>query len=109
MIVLDSNVISEMMKKERARPVVAWLRLQAALQIFTTAISVAEIMAGIMTLPAGRRRDDLAERADRVFGHGLRDRILAFDDTAAGAYARIVARGAGMDGRSRNSTPRSLR
>lgn len=91
MIILDTNVISEMMKNNRARQVVAWLRRQPALEIYTTAVTVAEVMVGIAVLPAGRRRDDLIEAAGLMFGRVLQERVLPFDHFAANAYAEIVA------------------
>jgi toxin FitB len=91
MIILDTNVISEMMKQNPARPVVTWLRFQPALTIFTTAVTVAEILAGIRILPAGKRYDQLLEGANQMFDRVLRDRILSFDHEAAEAYAEIAA------------------
>lgn len=91
MIILDTNVVSELM---RARPdpiVVAWADRQAESSLFLTAISLAEIRFGIAALPRGRRRDTLST----AFENGIRplfgNRILAFDEPASIAYAEIRA------------------
>ncbi len=91
MIVLDSNVISEVMKKDRDRHVVSWLRRQPGHAIFTTAVNVAEVMTGIALLPIGHRQDELASAAAEVFDRVLLNRILPFDRAAADSYARIVS------------------
>lgn len=88
MIVVDSNVISEMMRDHPDPTVLAWVA--TAGRLHTTAMSVAEIEYGIARLPAGRRRDQLAAAAVDVFA-GFRDVILPFDARAAHRYARVVA------------------
>ena len=90
MIVLDTNVVSEMMKAERDRRVVAWLRRHPADAIFTTTVNVAEILSGVGFLPAGRRQDDMRAIAVEIFERVFRDRILPFDRAAADAYAEIL-------------------
>jgi hypothetical protein len=94
MIVLDTNVISEMMKPPSIRsPVVyAWLREQMPDQMYTTVLSLAEIMGGIEVLPEGRRKDGIRSGAERVFADMFPGRILLFDEAAARAYGSIIAR-----------------
>lgn len=93
MIVLDTNVISEMMRPsaERSTPVVEWLRTVRLPEIATTAITVAEIAVGVNKLPEGRRRSDLRAGAARVFTTYFYDRIMPFDAPAAERYGELVA------------------
>jgi hypothetical protein len=101
MIVLDTNVVSELMRPSPAPAVLGWLRRQTGSDLYTTAITAAEIRYGIARLPDSRRRGDLARAADEVFA-AFPDQVLPFDDAAASAYADLVARrerlGAPIDG-----------
>lgn len=90
MIVLDTNVVSELMRPEPASSVLAWLREQPGNDLYTTAITVAEIRYGIARLPDGRRRAALDQAAGEVFA-AFPTQVLAFDLAAADAYADIVA------------------
>ena len=90
MIVLDTNVVSELMRAEPAPAVIAWLRRSSDDGLHTTAVTVAEIRYGIARLPLGRRRDSLRQAADEIFAAFPRQ-VLPFDLAAAGAYADIVA------------------
>ncbi len=90
MIVLDTNVVSELMRTEPAPRVVAWLQQNTDQVLATTAITVAEIQYGISRLPAGRRRATLAVAAAEIFA-AFPDQILPFDLAAAHAYADIVS------------------
>lgn len=89
MIVLDTNVLSELMRAEPAPAVVRWLAAQPPLELCTTAVSVAEIRYGIARLPRSKRRSQLAEDADEVFS-AFADQVLPFDAAAAADYADIV-------------------
>lgn len=91
MIVVDTNVLSEGMR-ERPEPIVAaWLDRQPEAEMFTTAITKAEILFGIEIAPLGRERTRLAIGAERIFFGTLLGRVLAFDDEAAIHYAQIAA------------------
>lgn len=92
MIVVDTNVISEAMKpSELCSPsVLAWLRAQDPLQVFTTAVNVAEILVGLADMPEGRRRADKIAAAHRVLAL-FEGRVLAFDHECAAAYAAVAA------------------
>ena len=90
MIVLDTNVVSELMRPEPVSTVLAWLREQPGNDLYTTAITVAEIRYGIARLPDGRRRTALNQAAGEVFA-AFPDQVLAFDLAAADAYAAVVA------------------
>jgi predicted nucleic acid-binding protein len=90
-MVLDTNVLSELMRPQPAAHVMAWFDGRAETAFFITAITRAEILLGIDLLPAGRRRDALAEAASRMFEQDFGGRCLPFDEHAAGIYARVVA------------------
>jgi predicted nucleic acid-binding protein len=90
-IVLDTNVLSEMMRPAPAESVVRWMATQPATSLYTTSITQAEILHGIMLLPAGRRRNALEAAAVAMFDEDFDGRILAFGSDAARPYARIAA------------------
>ena len=85
MIVIDTNVVSEMMKPEPERAVVTWLRSEDGQDLYTTSITVAEILYGLARLPLGRRREQLALAARDLFG-GFVEHVLPFDVAAASRY-----------------------
>lgn len=89
MILLDTNVVSEAMKPEPDRRVLAWLDAQAAETLFLSSVTVAELLFGVAALPAGRRRDGLAQAVDGLVA--LFDaRTLSFDTAAARQYADLA-------------------
>lgn len=90
MFVLDTNVLSELMRPAPDPAVWGWVEAAPRVSLYTTAITRAEIMAGIGSLPAGQRRASLAEAAWAMFDHDLAGRVLSFDTGAADAYAEIV-------------------
>jgi predicted nucleic acid-binding protein len=90
MIVLDTNVLSEVMKPSPDITVAAWMARQIPAALFTTAVTEAEIRLGIEVLPAGRRKQGLETASQRIIA--LFDtRILPFDSTATQLFAQIVA------------------
>lgn len=91
MIVLDTNVLSEVVRLSPSPKVVRWLVEQEPVSIFTTAVTQAETLYGLESLPAGKRRSGLQVALDKIFGE-FRGRILPFDEDAARAFAKIVAR-----------------
>lgn len=90
MIVLDTNVVSELMRPEPAPQVVTWLRRQPSGTLATTAITVAEIRYGLARLPDGRRATDLRSLADQLLG-AFPAQVLPFDADAAARYGTLVA------------------
>jgi len=88
-VVLDTNVISELMRATPDARVRDWVREVLPDLIFTTSVTLAEVRFGIARLAAGRRRALLGAAADDVFGT-FADRVLPFDAAAANAYADIV-------------------
>jgi predicted nucleic acid-binding protein len=90
MIVVDTNVLSEVMKPSPAPAVVVWLAGVELEGLFTTVVNEAEIRLGIELLPNGRRKRELQEAAERIIA--LFDiRILSFDSMATQYFAQIVA------------------
>lgn len=90
MIVLDTNVLSELMKAAPAASVTEWVATQPASRLFITAVTQAEILYGIGLLPKGQRRDSIAIAAKAMFDEDFTARILAFNSDAATAYADIT-------------------
>lgn len=88
-VVLDTNVISELMRATPDARVRDWVREVLPDLIFTTSVTLAEVRFGIARLAAGRRRALLGAAADDVFGT-FADRVVPFDAAAANAYADIV-------------------
>src|ERR1700676_3088788 len=91
MLILDTNVLSEIMKASPLPRVMEWWSHQQSGDIFVTTITVAEILYGIEILPKGRRHDSLRAEAEVVFTQDFAGRILPFDEDAARAYSRIAA------------------
>jgi len=89
-IVLDTNVVSELMRPSPSSVVVAWLHAHSERDLYTTSITLAEIHYGIERLPDGRRKDVLRRTADDVFT-GFEEDVLAFDAKAALQFATIVS------------------
>jgi predicted nucleic acid-binding protein len=90
MIILDTNVISEAMSSAPNTNLSRWLSGQLTSQLFTTAISLAEILYGIELLPIGKRRSGLFVTAESMFAKLFAGRILTFDAPAARAFAPIA-------------------
>ena len=89
MIVLDTNVVSEAMKPEPDKAVRAWLNDQSAETIYLSSVTLAELLFGIGALPAGKRKDMLAQALDGLMLL-FRDRVLPFDADAARQYAELA-------------------
>ncbi|HAN73282.1 MAG TPA: VapC toxin family PIN domain ribonuclease [Planktothrix sp. UBA8407] len=90
MIVLDTNVVSEVMHSKGSLVVRQWVAAQPITNLFTTTITQAEILYGIALLPSGKRQTELSKSAELMFAEDFAGRILAFDETAAIAFARIA-------------------
>lgn len=88
-VILDSNVVSELMRPTPDARVVTWVTGQSPVAVCTTSVTLAEVRYGIARLPTGRRRTLLGEAADDVFT-SFAERVLAFDEVAAGHYADVV-------------------
>ena len=91
MIILDTNVISEIMKPHPDPTVMAWLEAQDPAQLATTTVCVAEITYGLARLDPGERRSRLETRFGQLLAEGLAGRIFGFDLSAAAHYGPLVA------------------
>jgi hypothetical protein len=91
MIILDTNVLSETMLPSPSPRVLEWLASQPVEELCTTAVTKAEILAGIARMPQGRRRRELQDQADGMFREDFDRGILSFDGAAAELYAEIMA------------------
>ncbi|MBZ5794334.1 type II toxin-antitoxin system VapC family toxin [Burkholderia contaminans] len=92
MILVDTNVISEPLRREPSAAVIEWLDAQNVETLFLAAISLAEIRLGVAVLPEGRRREWLHQSIEQRVLPLFRGRILPFDDAASKAYASLRAR-----------------
>ena len=91
MIVLDTNVISDLMRPTPEPAVLVWFSGQISAELYLTAVSEAELRAGAAILPPGRRRDRIAAEIDAMVRQDFAGRVLPFDSAAARAYADIAA------------------
>lgn len=91
MVILDTNVISELLRAQPEPRVEAWVGAQGAADLYLTTISEAELRYGVAILPAGRRRAALTAAVDAIVREDFQARVLPFDGRAAVAYARIAA------------------
>jgi len=91
MIVLDTNVLSEVLRPAPEQRVMAWLDRQPRASIFTSAVTQGEILYGIRLMPDGQRRKKLWQAALAIFSEEFSGRVLSFDDEAASRYADIAA------------------
>ena len=90
MLVVDTNVLSELMRPTPDTAVASWVAGRATSSLHLTAISEAELRCGLAIMPAGRRRDGLAQGLERMLRTGFANRVLPFDSAAASAYAEIA-------------------
>jgi len=97
-IVLDTDVLSELLRPEPDANVLAWLAGHRRAERYTTTISEGEIASGLALLPKGRRRDALTQAVARLLCERLGGRVLPFDRAAAAAYGEITAKRRTTDG-----------
>lgn len=91
MYVLDTNVISELMRPAGAVHVFNWIAARPLGELFTTAVTQAEILFGLSLMPPGRRRSQLVAAAEAMFANEFAGRVLTFDAAASRHYADIRA------------------
>ncbi len=91
MIILDTNVLSALMRQVPEAPVVAWLDRQSAESVWITSITLFEARLGLALLPKGRRRQALESAFARLLEEDLEDRVLSFDSAAASEAASLAA------------------
>jgi predicted nucleic acid-binding protein len=91
MFLIDTNVISELMRATPAPSVLSWFSTQDPSTLYLSAVTEAELRTGIAILPAGQRREGLRAALDATISEDFEGRILPFDTDAAKAYAEIAA------------------
>lgn len=91
MIIVHTNVISEVLRINRSEAAVAWLDEQMVETLFLASTSVAELALGLECLPAGKRKTALSNGVNKIMSVYFANRILPFDREAALAYGRLVA------------------
>jgi toxin FitB len=92
MILLDTNVVSEPIRRHPDNRVLDWLDAQVIETLYFSTISLAELLLGVENLPIGRRRTTLAAALERQIAELFGDRIMPFDIPAAEACAKVIAR-----------------
>jgi toxin FitB len=92
LIVVDTNVISELLRPRCDEAVAAWADAQPAASLFITSIHAAELWAGVALLPDGARKRGLESSLDALLDRLFAGRRLPFDDAAARAYALLIGR-----------------
>ena len=91
MIILDTNVLSALMRQAPELPVVHWLDEQQADSVWITSVTLFEARFGLAVLPKGKRRQALEAAFARLLSEDLEDRVLAFDSAAAAEAALLAA------------------
>jgi hypothetical protein len=91
MIVLDTNVLSEVLRPVPESSVMNWLAVRPRLSLFTTTVARGEILYDMRLLSDGKRRRGLWEAAKRIFDEDFAGQVLSFDNDAADMYAEISA------------------
>ena len=91
MIILDTNVLSALMRPKPSPLVVTWAAKQPATELFTTSITEAEIFYGIQLLTKGKRREGLLAAAEAMFAEDFKGRIFGFESDAARVFSTIAA------------------
>lgn len=92
MILLDTNVISELMKTAPSLKVMRWLDDQEVTQLFISTITIAEISYGLQVLPDGNRRRSLETLFEKAIDRSFKYRILSFDEPAAYIYGELMGK-----------------
>lgn len=91
MIILDTNVLSELTREKPDERVLAWVQAQRSSDLVTTSITKAEIFYGLENMDSGKKRDAITNKTERLFSKHFRGKVLPFDDGASRCYARIGA------------------
>jgi hypothetical protein len=90
MILLDTNVVSEVMRATPAQAVLEWLNEQESSALYVSSITIGEIACGLHILPDGKRRYGLNERFERFIALAFAQRVLAYDEPAARVYGEVM-------------------
>lgn len=92
MIILDTNIISELMKASPNQGLWHWFETIESQPLFLTAITVAELRYGVCVLPEGKRRDQLDQAITQIVEDDFLDQILDFNQASAEGYGILVAK-----------------
>jgi hypothetical protein len=103
MIILDTNVLSALMREAPDRQVITWMDRQPRTSVWTTSVTILEIRFGLQVMPLGRRRAKLIEAFETVLADKIERRIAPFDTSAAQFAADLMAV------RHKQGRPRDLR
>jgi predicted nucleic acid-binding protein len=90
MIILDTNIISEMMKQTPSFKVIKWIDHQDSIELYITTITIAEIAYGINALPKCNRRQLIEDAFNKLLNTAFKHRILSFDETSAHQYGKLM-------------------
>jgi toxin FitB len=90
-IILDTNVVSELMRPAPSTSVAGWIGAQAVSSLAITTVALAEVCYGLERLPSGKRRAELEHKFELFLVRGFAARVLPFDEASARAYGRIVS------------------
>jgi predicted nucleic acid-binding protein len=90
MIVLDTCLLSEVLRPAPVSKVLAWLETQPRAALFTTVITRSELLYGVHLLPEGKRKAALLKAVRAIFSTDMAGRVLGFDNAAADVYAEIA-------------------
>jgi len=90
-IVLDTNVVSELFRPSPNRSVVEWVDEHDSSELAITALTAAELRAGVALLPEGRRKDELGMRIESLLVETFAGNVLAFDVGSSAYYAEVLA------------------
>jgi len=96
MIILDTNVLSELMRPKPSARVLEWVAKQLATELFTTSVTEAEIFLGIELLAHGKRHEALLRAAEAMFLQDFGGRIFGFESEAARVFSRIASHRRGL-------------
>jgi hypothetical protein len=103
MIVVDTNVLSALMRRVPDASVITWLDGQPRTSVWTTSITILEVQFGLQVMPVGKRRSGLMELFERVLTEKIERRVASFDTLAARHTAELMAV------RQKNGRPGDLR
>lgn len=91
MILLDTNVVSELIRAAPSEVVLRWADRQPPQRLCISAVTEAELRVGVAILPDGRRKQDLGDKIEEMLSRLFRGRVLPFDSAAAAHYANMIA------------------
>jgi predicted nucleic acid-binding protein len=91
MYILDTNIVSELVRPTPYRGVVDWIHARATTALYTTAVTQAELFYGIAIMPDGKRKDGLKRAINIILIEGFQQRILTFSEASAVYFAEIAA------------------